>query len=373
MIEQSVLFEERLAGNGKRIGFAQLNAEKSLNALSQAMIDLLRPQLAAWAEDPAIACVVLLGSGEKAFCAGGDVVSVYHAMREHADGPNPLAERFFETEYRLDYQIHTYPKPMLCWGDGIVMGGGLGLMSGTSHRVVTERSRIAMPEGVIGFFPDVAGTWFLTRMPGRTGLYLGLTSASMNAADALYLNLADYFVASDQRVALFAELANVDWSDRAAHNHEQLALLLRRFANGSRELLPASKVLQHRELIDRVTDYQTVTGIISALRQHQHVDEWIAAGLKSLERSSPTASRVFLEQYRRGRHLSLKEVFMLELNMAVQFTRRHDFAEGVRALLVDKDRNPQWRPATLEEVSDAEVAAHFLPPAGFDPSPLADL
>jgi enoyl-CoA hydratase/carnithine racemase len=373
MTETAVLFEERPAANGKRIGFAQLNAERSLNALSQEMIDLLRPKLAEWAQDPAIACVVLLGSGEKAFCAGGDVVSVYHAMRERPGQPVAAAERFFETEYRLDYQIHTFPKPMLCWGHGIVMGGGLGLMSGTSHRVVTERSRIAMPEGVIGFFPDVAGTWFLTRMPGRTGLYLGLTSASMNAADALYLDLADYFITSDQRDALFAALGEAAWSDDAEHNHQELSLLLRGFADRSREQLPASKVAQHRDLIDRITDYHSVAGILEALRAHQDVDEWFAAGLKSLENSSPTASCVFLEQYRRGRHLSLKEVFILELNMAVQFTRRPDFAEGVRALLVDKDRNPQWQPATLEEVSEVDVAAHFLPPSGFDPSPLLDL
>ncbi|HEX5513266.1 MAG TPA: enoyl-CoA hydratase/isomerase family protein [Gammaproteobacteria bacterium] len=373
MSDDVVLFEERTAANGKRIGFAWLNAEKSLNALSQAMIDLLRPKLADWAADDGIACVVLLGSGERAFCAGGDVVGLYHAMKDKPGRPNELAERFFETEYRLDYQIHTYPKPLLCWGDGIVMGGGLGLMSGCSHRVVTERSRIAMPEGVIGFFPDVAGTWFLNRMPGRTGLYLGLTGASMNAADALYLDLGNYFVHSAQRDAVFAALTDIRWSEDTAANQQELSLLLRRFTEQSQAALPASKVQQHRQLIDRITDCTSVEGIVAALRAEGSADDWIAGGLKSLERSSPTAVKVFLEQYRRGRHLSLKEVFILELNMAVQFTRRHDFAEGVRALLVDKDRNPQWQPATLEEVSDAEVAAHFLPPAGFDPSPLADL
>src|SRR5690606_3190798 len=203
MTEHAVLFEERAAGGGKRIAFAQLNAEKSLNALNQTMIDLLRPRLAAWAEDPAIACVVLSGSGDKAFCAGGDIIGLYRAMREHPGGPNPLVERFFETEYRLDYQIHTYPKPILCWGHGIVMGGGLGLMAGASHRVATERSRIAMPELGIGFFRDVGASWFLNRMPGRLGLYLGLTGSTLNATDALYAGLADYFVPAAQRDAVF--------------------------------------------------------------------------------------------------------------------------------------------------------------------------
>lgn len=373
MTEAAVLFDERVAANGKRIGFAQLNAEASLNALSQAMIDLLRPQLDAWANDEGIACVVLLGRGERAFCAGGDIVSLYNAMRENAGASREQAERFFETEYRLDYQIHTYPKPMLCWGDGIVMGGGLGLMSGCSHRVVTERSRIAMPEGGIGFFPDVAGTWFLNRMPGRTGLYLGLTGASMNAADALYLDLADFFIRSEQRDAIFEALREAHWSGDASANQQELSLLLRRFSAQSQKALPVSKVQQHRQLIDRVTDRTSVADILSALSEEQTEDEWLASALKSLQRGSPTASMVFFEQYRRGRHLSLKEVFILELNMAVQFTRRHDFTEGVRALLVDKDRQPKWQPATLAEVSAAEVNAYFEPPAGFTPSPLADL
>ncbi|MDN5849582.1 MAG: enoyl-CoA hydratase/isomerase family protein, partial [Nitrococcus sp.] len=173
MSDQSVLFEERPAKNGRKLGFARLNAERSLNALSQAMIDALQARLSDWAQDPAIVCVVIEGSGAKAFCAGGDVIALYDSMRAHPGGPNPVAKRFFETEYRLDYQIHTYPKPVLCWGHGIVIGGGLGLMAGASHRVVTETSHIAMPEITIGLYPDIGATWFLNRMPGRVGSFLG--------------------------------------------------------------------------------------------------------------------------------------------------------------------------------------------------------
>lgn len=373
MVEQSIIFEEREAKNGKRIGFACLNAEQSLNALSQPMIDLLGPKLFAWAEDAAIACVVLLGSGERAFCAGGDVVSLYRSMRDNPDGTNQLAERFFESEYRLDYQIHTYPKPILCWGHGIVMGGGLGLMAGASHRVVTERSRVAMPEVAIGFYPEVGATWFLNRMPGQIGLYLGLTGASINAADALHVGLADHFLLSEQQEAVFAALEDVDWAEEPMLNHEFLSRLLRHLGEMNEGRKPASKVMEHRDLIDRITDYRSVSGILEALRACQHVDEWIANGLKSLEAGSPTSARVVLEQLRRGRHLSLGEAFILELNMSIQFTRQHDFAEGVRALLVDKDRNPKWQPAHLEDVTDACVDMYFQPPAGFDPSPLADL
>lgn len=372
-MEQAVIFEEREAGGGKRLGFARLNAEASLNALNQAMIDLLAPQLATWAEDDAIACVILLGSGERAFCAGGDVVGLYHAMREAPGGPNPLAERFFESEYRLDYQIHTYPKPILCWGSGIVMGGGLGLMAGASHRVVTERSRIAMPEVAIGFYPEVGATWFLNRMPGRTGLFLGLTGASINAADALYVGLADYFLLAEQQSAVFAALQAAAWTAESQSNHEILSGVLRKLAEAQQENKPASNVAEFRELIDQITERRTVAGIIEALRAHQHVSDWLAGGLAALEAGSPTSARVVLEQLQRGRHLSLKEVFILELNMSIQFTRRHDFAEGVRALLVDKDRNPQWQPARLADVTDAAVAEYFQAPQGFERSPLADL
>ncbi|HKJ95789.1 MAG TPA: enoyl-CoA hydratase/isomerase family protein [Gammaproteobacteria bacterium] len=369
MTDEPVTFEEHRAGNGRRVAFARLNAPKSLNALSQAMIDRLHPRLERWAADPAIACVVLYGAGEKAFCAGGDVVSMYHAIRENPGGPVPLAERFFEGEYHLDYAIHTYPKPLLVWGDGIVMGGGLGMMVGGSHRVVTERSRIAMPEVTIGLYPDVAGTWFLNRMPGRVGLFLGLTGARINAADALYTSLADYFVGSERREAVFEALTDVDWDDDPELNRGHLSMLLRGHQDRCEDERPASNVLRHLDLIDHVTDRHSVRGIIDAAAEHRDEDEWIGNAVKTLESGSPTSARLIFEQFRRGRYLSLKEVFVRELNMSVQCTRSHDFAEGVRALLVDKDRNPAWDPARIEDVTDEIVEWHFEVPTGFEPKP----
>ncbi|WP_435103655.1 enoyl-CoA hydratase/isomerase family protein [Arhodomonas sp. AD133] len=373
MTDQPVIFEERTAGNGRKVGFARLDAEKALNALNPAMIAALRPQLDAWASDPDIACVVLHGAGEKAFCAGGDVVTMYHAIREADGGPSEVCEQFFEQEYRLDYAIHTYPKPLLVWGHGIVMGGGLGMMVGASHRVVTESSRIAMPEITIGLYPDVAGTWFLNRMPGRVGLFLGLTGAQMNAADALYTSLADYFVPGDQRDAIFAALAEVDWDDDPELNRGHLSVLLRRFADVSRDQRPESNVLQHLEFIDHVTDHHSVEGILESLRTAAPDDKWLATAVKTLERGSPTSARLIFEQFRQGKYLSLKQVFQRELNMSVQCTMHHDFPEGVRALLVDKDKAPRWQPSTIAEVDDALIEEHFQPPTGLDPSPLADL
>ncbi|WP_018719182.1 enoyl-CoA hydratase/isomerase family protein [Arhodomonas aquaeolei] len=373
MSEQPVIFEEVSAVNGRRVGFARLNAEKALNALNPAMIAALRPQLERWADDPGIACVVLHGAGEKAFCAGGDVVATYRAIQEAEGGRSTFCEQFFEQEYRLDYRIHTYPKPLLVWGHGIVMGGGLGMMVGGSHRVVTEASRIAMPEITIGLYPDVAGTWFLNRMPGRVGLFLGLTGARMNAADALYTSLADYFITAEHRDAIFAALADVAWDDDPELNRGHLSLLLRRFADGCRGERPRSNVLEHIDFIDHVTDRHSVAGILEAMRESSPEDKWLATATRNLELGSPTSARVIFEQFRGGRHLSLKQVFRRELAMSVQCTRRHDFPEGVRALLVDKDQNPRWNPATLAEVDDALVDAHFEAPEGLDPSPLDDL
>lgn len=373
MSEQPVIIEERDAGSGRRIGLATLNAPKSLNALTAPMIERLRPQLAAWAKDPRIACVVLAGAGEKAFCAGGDVVSMYHAIRERSGGPVPFAERFFEQEYRLDHAIHTYPKPVLVWGQGVVMGGGLGLMVGASHRVVTEGAKIAMPEITIGLYPDVAGTWFLNRMPGRVGLFLGLTGARMNAADALYTGLADYLVTADQRAAVLEALLDVPWEDDPELNRGHLSVLLRRFADASRGARPEPNVLRHMDLIDHVTDHHSVVGIREALERHAGEDDWVNAALETLKAGSPTSARVIFEQYRRGRYLSLREVFMRELNMSVRCVRGHDYPEGVRALLIDKDRNPRWDPPTVDAVGDELVESFFLPAEGMDPNPLRDL
>ena len=207
-----VIFDELTTENGFKIGHATLTKPTALNALDLHMIKLLIPQLEKWQQDPKIAMVFLDGSGERAFCAGGDIVSMHTSMcnaqvnKENPDVANSLAlQDFFTQEYQLDYLIHTFSKPVLVWGNGIVMGGGLGLMSGGSHRVVTENSRIAMPEISIGLYPDVGGSHFLNMMPAGCGLFLGLTGAFINASDALYSHLADYFVPHDAKETLFQQ------------------------------------------------------------------------------------------------------------------------------------------------------------------------
>src|SRR5690606_32749789 len=224
-----VLFEEKTAANGLRVAFATLNAPQTLNGLSLEMVDLLAERLSAWSRDEGVAMVVLQGAGGKAFSAGGDLHGLYRSMREHQGQgawANPLARDFFEREYRLDYQIHTYPKPILCWGHGIVMGGGVGLMVGASHRVVSETTRLAMPEISIGLFPDVGGTWMLSRLAGGVGLFMALTGAQLRAADCQLLGLADYTLDSSQWEALLAGIRGSSWSENRLENDSGLRRLL---------------------------------------------------------------------------------------------------------------------------------------------------
>jgi enoyl-CoA hydratase/carnithine racemase len=363
-----VLFEERACAE-RRIGIATLNAPRKLNALDLGMIERLQAQLLRWRDDPQIAAVVLCGTGERAFCAGGDVREVAGAARGKTEDEVRFAEHYFGAEYRLDYLIHTFGKPLLGWGEGIVMGGGIGLLVGASHRVVTPRSLLAMPEITIGLFPDVGASWFLNRMPGRSGLYLGVTGARLNAADAVFVGLADYVLADGRLTATLEKLTGTAWSEDIVNNHEQLSRLL---AATPAEAAP-SRVHQHLQTINRLTDHPCTTDLYRAIIEGPGDDAWLTENAERLRAGSPTSVWVIQEQLRRGRRQSLAENLRMEADMAVQFTRRHDFPEGVRALLVDKDNRPNWQPGSLEAVEPAQVAAHFVSPWPQSEHPLRDL
>lgn len=369
MSDAAVLFETIPAANGKKIAVAILNAEKSLNSLSMAMIDLLQPQLTQWENDDSIACVVLRGQGDKAFCAGGDVVQLYNSACAN-DG---IAATFFEREYRLDYHIHTYKKPFILWGNGIVMGGGLGLMAGASHRVVTATSRIAMPEITIGLYPDVGGTWFLHRMPGKTGLFLGLTGASINAADALFIGMADRFVANEKYADVVAALAATAWAGDATQHSGQVSHVLRDFERETKSQLPTSVVREHYDVIQQLCDGDDIAAIVANILAWSGEDKWLQKAAKTLANGSPTSAYLTAEQFRRGKYLSLREAFQMELIVSSNCVRLPNFREGVRALLVDKDHAPKFEPAQLSDVTAEFIEAHFTAPWGDATHPLADL
>jgi enoyl-CoA hydratase/carnithine racemase len=370
-----VRFEEIPTQHGPRLGFAQLNAEKSLNALAHDMIRLLDPQLRRWAADPDIACVVLHGAGEKAFCAGGDIRSLYQLLKEHPGAvPNLTAMEYFADEYRLDYLIHRYPKPLLVWGSGIVLGGGLGLMAGASHRVVTETSRIGMPEVTIGLFPDVGASWFLQRMPVRTGLFMALTGVQINGHDAVVGGLADYFLRSTDRDALFARLPSAQWTTDPSENRQALSALLREFASQATAIMSASNFKAYEQEIQAFCRGESVEEMVARIVRYDGDEEWLKRASATLVAGSPTSAVLGFELQRRTRGLALADAFRLELIVTLQCCARPDLAEGIRALLIDKDRKPRWQPRTVDEITPEWIDGHFAAPVWPDSRhPLADL
>ena len=371
-----VLFSEIATARGHRFGRATLSAPASLNALSLPMVDLLDAQLRAWAADPQVVGVWLDAAGDKAFCAGGDVVGLYRAIKATPQGEAPAEPAaFFEREYRLDHLIHTYPKPAVCWGHGIVMGGGIGLMSGASHRVATPKTRLAMPEITIGLYPDVGGSWFLSRLPGGLGEFLALTGASLNAADALEVQMADFALRHEDHGAMLEAIAVTQWQADAAADRAALSRLLQAHALPETDL-PASPVRQHRarirELIGVHQRVQDLAPRLSALATD--ADPWLAQAGTAFTKGSPTSAALALELQRRLRHASLADVFRLEWQASVGCCMHADFAEGVRALLVDKDKQPRWQPAALDALDEAgwraHVAAHLQ---AHGTNPLIDL
>ncbi len=366
-----VHFEVHSGPHGQ-LAVATLANPKALNALTQDMVEVLLQQLTRWAADPAIHCVVLRGD-ERAFCAGGDVVAVAKHALAHPGDPNPVAEAFFTAEYQLDYAIHTYPKPLVAWGHGIVMGGGVGMLVGASHRVVTETARVAMPEITIGLYPDVGGSWFLHQWPGRTGLFLGLTGAHLNAADACYVGLGDYFIGDGQRQAVLDALVALPWSGEAGGDGDRVSHCLGEFAAACEGERPDSPVARHRDRLERLSDCTRVETFAARLLAADFDDPWLTRARETFRRGSPTSAKLIFAAYTFGRHQSLVEAFQQEWILSVQCASRSEFAEGVRALLIDKDKTPRWQPATLAEVRDDVIAAHFTLPPHLENHPLAAL
>lgn len=371
MNEAAVLFEERASGAGKRVGIATLNSEKTLNALSFDMVSLLLEKLRQWQTDDTIACVFIHGAGSKGLCAGGDVQQLYRSAIEQPGGPCVEAEAFFELEYRMNFLLHTYAKPIVCWGHGIVMGGGLGILAGCSHRIVTEKTRMAMPEVTIALFPDVGGSWFLNRMPGRTGLFLALTAAQMNGPDCIYTGIADRFIASSRREDILRELCALHWHAAREIHSQQVTQLLRRFEAQSVEQAPVGNVAAHYDIIQNLTDQDSFFDIVDAIVTLETNDPWLQRASSGLAHGSPISACNINQALEKTLHMSLAEVFQFELVLATNVVRHPEFAEGVRALLIDKDKNPRWQYAAVRDVPKQLMVEMVTAP--WPENPLADI
>jgi enoyl-CoA hydratase/carnithine racemase len=370
MTDSVVLFDEIKTAGGQRFATATLNAPASLNALSVDMVRLLTPKLREWAADDSVLGVLLQAAGDKAFCAGGDLRQLHQTLLECGPARNTYAEDFFREEYELDYLIHTFPKPFLCWGHGIVMGGGVGLMAGCSHRVVTAQSRVAMPEIAIGLYPDVGGSWFLRRTPGRTGLFLALTAANLNATDAVFCGLADLLVPHERKGEVVEAIASAAWAGDRKADGATLSRILAKAGEGV-EPLP-SKVREHYDTINALMAGDDLLDIAQRLRALQSDDSWLQAAAKAFMKGAPSSAALSFELWQRVPRMSLAEVFRLEYWASLGFCAHKDFAEGIRAVLIDKDRKPKWSPATIEEITDDFIEDH-LRPRGEMPAELAAL
>lgn len=370
MSDSPVLITEQDSAQGA-LGVITLNVPKTLNSLTLEMVELIQAALNRWRRDDNIAAVFIAGSGDRALCAGGDVQALHASAVEKPGGPCLYAESFFTHEYRMNYTLHTYPKPIVCWGSGIVMGGGLGIMSGCSHRVVTETTRIAMPEITIALFPDVGGSWFLNHMPGSIGRFLALTGAHINAADALYVGLADRFITSDHCNSVMEQLLAQSWTQDPKENHGLVHDVLRAAAKASAAQQPEGQVAVHREQIATLCDANTIHGVVDNILALDTDDKWLSRARDSLANGSPLAALRIDRQLTVTRHSSLKQVFQAEIQLATQIVRHPEFAEGVRALLIDKDRNPAWQYATTRDVPAEVLDGFFVAP--WDTNPLVDL
>jgi enoyl-CoA hydratase/carnithine racemase len=351
---ETIVFTEEIAGKA-RLGMIALNNPRALNALTLEMFQAMECQLLAWCERDDIACVVLHAPSPKAFCAGGDVKALVSALTR-APGIE-VAANFFTAEYFVDYFIHVYPKPILCWADGITMGGGIGVMNGASSRVVTERSMMAMPEISIGLFPDVGATHFLNRMPEGVGIFLGLTSARFGAADAVAIGMADFEIAAAKKEEVIAGLSKLHWSTNDADNKRLLKNYLASFATPN--ATSRSELWLRMDAIRALTLQPSIDHIDAAFRKWQGDDPWIKAAVDNYLGGSPTSAKAIFKQISEGKSLALREVFLREWDMALNFCARGDFREGVRARLIDKDQAPRWNPPALSAVTESAIERLF--------------
>jgi enoyl-CoA hydratase len=336
-----------------RLGVIVLDRPKALNALNLAMVQALETVLDGWAEDPAVDAVLIRSSSERAFCAGGDVRSI--GILPDPTARAALGRSFFATEYRVNHRINTFRKPFIALLSGVTMGGGLGLSVHGSHRVASETLRMAMPETVLGLFPDVGGAWFLNRCPGAIGRYLALTGQHIGTAEALTAGLATHHVPAAAFDSLVAALVAAPELDQARID----AIIAAHAADAVAGTLAA-----RQGEIDRLFAGDDLDAVIAAVDRAAAIADWIGEAKAVLHHASPTSLRATWRRMVDAPGQGIARILMDDYRMAVRIVAGHDFAEGVRAIFVDKDRNPRWQPATLDALTEAQIDALLAPLPG---------
>ncbi|OEH53310.1 3-hydroxyisobutyryl-CoA hydrolase [Oceanobacillus sp. E9] len=345
MEQDVVLFSEK---NG--VGTIELNRPKAINSISQRMIELIYQQLKSWKNDSSIKFIIFSGNGPKGFCAGGDIKTLYQA--KESESKYQQAIRFFQLEYKTDALIYHYPKPIIAILDGVTMGGGVGLTYGASHRIVTERTKWAMPEMNIGFFPDVGASYFFNQAPGKIGYYLALSASVISGTDAIYANAADHYITTDNLDTFIQEIMEKDWTTEKDINHS-IDNIVQKFTSS----LGQSNLENHRSAIDKYFSHSTLEQIFASL---ESADSDFSNKTKQLLLTkSPISLKVTLEQLRRGKEKSLEDCFNMDLILAKNFLKSNDFYEGVRSIVIDKDKKPNYQYKKLDDVKSDLVDSYF--------------
>lgn len=330
------------------LGRIVLNRPQAINAMTLPMIEAVHQALDQWRDDPRVVAVSIEGAGSKGFCAGGDIRSIVHGARQDL----AFGYRMFRAEYTLNYKIHTYPKPYIAWMHGIVMGGGAGVSVYGSQRIVTDTTHFAMPECAIGLFPDIGATWFLHRMPGMIGKYLALTGQKIDAMDCMALGIGTHYLPAETWPAAKAALT-------AIHAPTDIAGILAEFAQPTPR---PSALLQQQSWIDDHFAGDDLLTILRGLPTHDHARD----SHVMLHKNSPTSMAVLMESWRRGQGQNLAQILERDLLLSQHFLRNPDFYEGVRAAVIDKDRQPRWQPPQAEMLDVASINAYFDPIPGID-------
>ncbi|XPF94580.1 enoyl-CoA hydratase/isomerase family protein [Colwellia sp. RE-S-Sl-9] len=365
----SVIFKEFTCRHNQKIGIAELNNPKALNALNLDMIRLLHTQLKSWQNDKDVSAVLLQSTSEKAFCAGGDIVSLYNDIKigQHNKAPlddkkltQSLSSDFFKEEYALDLYIHEYSKPIIVWGNGFVIGGGLGLFAGASHRVVTENTLMAMPEVAIGLYPEVGASWFLNKMPHNIGEFLAITGAFFNASDAQYLGLSNFSIKHSYKKEVIDVLCEIDWSE-GEDSYNQVDNALNTFDKLSTADIPESLIKPNQAVIADLMNLNNINDIATSLSNTQYNNKWLKEAQVKFNNASVLSSAIAYQQLQRTKTYSKAQCFEAELNLSRRCCQHKELEEGIRAQLIDKDKNPQWTYKHCKEI-EPEVMTWFFSP-----------
>ena len=361
-VDFSICMERHPLPAGGYLAQLTLNAPSRRNAITPEMAERLHRALLGLRDDPEAVAVLLDGAGAGGFCGGADAQRMLASALANPGGAAVEAEAFLCCGYISAFLIHTFPKPVICWGDGRVMGAGLGLMAGASHRIVTEHSRLSVPEASIGLLPNAGAGWYLGKMPGETGLYMALTGVQLGAADALYAGLADYCWASAEKSTLLRSLLHLPWCDDSSANHEMLTDALTDWEVEQGICLQHAPLKTHRQWIDQHCRESCPASLESALAGAAPRDAWLSESLAGLRRGAASAHKLIVRQFERSRGLGLADVLRLEMTLAANRLRDPEFAEGVRARFKDRDQDPHWCYRSVAEVPDEEIEALFVPP-----------